>query len=247
MCTFLFAWQVFADTPIVVAANRDERLDRPSNPPSVIDEDPRVIAPRDVEAGGTWIGYNEHRVLVAVLNRWTDANLRGERSRGLLVADALDCESTGEAAAIVEQSTDEHEYEGFNLVVADAEDSLLYEWDGELRKTVFDPGVHVVVNIGGDERFEIPESRPELGRAQADNTRRARNDLHPKTDETAEAWRERAATVLRDHDYGFCVHHGQFGTRSSSLISIYDDGAVDESFADGPPCETDYETVDISL
>jgi uncharacterized protein with NRDE domain len=202
MCTFILAWQVFADTPIVVAANRDERLDRPSHSPSVINEAPRVIAPQDAEAGGTWIGYNEHRVLVAILNRWTDADLGGERSRGLLVMDALECESTTEAATIVERTINEYEYEGFNLIIADRGDTILYEWDGQLQKTIFDPGVHVVVNIGGDDHFEIPESRREPGRAQAENTRRARADLQPESDETAAAWLDRAATVLRDHDSG---------------------------------------------
>ena len=69
VCTLVFAWQVFPDAPVVAAANRDELLDRPSEPPSVIEEEPGVVAPRDAEAGGTWIGYNEHGVLVAITNR----------------------------------------------------------------------------------------------------------------------------------------------------------------------------------
>jgi uncharacterized protein with NRDE domain len=247
MCTFIMAWQVFGDAPVVVAANRDERLDRPSQPPSVLAEDPRIIAPQDEEAGGTWIGYNEHGVLVAILNRWTDADLRGERSRGLLVMDALEHESATDAAAIVESAIDEHEYEGFNLIVADKDAAILYEWDEQLRTTGLEPGVHIVVNVGADDHFEIPEFRSEPGHEQAENTRQARADLRPESGETADAWLDRATAVLRDHDYGFCVHQGQFGTRSSSLINISDDGTVHDRFADGPPCETDYDVVDIHL
>ena len=71
------------DAPVVVAANRDERLDRPAYPPHLLNNSPRVIGPQDEKAGGTWIGYNEHRLLVGILNRWTDAELAGERSPSL--------------------------------------------------------------------------------------------------------------------------------------------------------------------
>jgi len=86
VCTIVIAWQVFTDTPVVVAANRDELLDRPSEPPAVVEEDPRVGAPRDAEAGGTWIGYNEHGVLVALTNRWV-----GDRGVTYRFADGPPC------------------------------------------------------------------------------------------------------------------------------------------------------------
>lgn len=258
MCTFIMAWRIFDDAPMIVAANRDERLDRPSRPPSLLTDQPRIIAPQDEEAGGTWIGYNEHRVFVAILNRWTDAELEGERSRGLLVMDALKREAASKAAHFVEDAVERHEYEGFNLVVADATDAVLYEWDGELRRTNFDQGVHVVVNVGADDHFEIPAfptappdvrtARRAAAEAQAKNTKRARADLHPRRDETVEEWRDGAAVVLRDHDYGICVHRGEFGTRSSSIITVHTDGTVDDRFADGAPCEIDidYVTVETS-
>ena len=247
MCTFILAWQVWADAPLIVAANRDELLDRPARPPSVVAENPRIVAPRDEEAGGTWIGYNEHGVLVAVTNRWTDADLTGDRSRGLLVMDALERGTAEDAARFVERSLSEVEYAGFNLVIADADAALLLEWDGRLDVRTLDPGVHVVVNVGADERFEIPTGDPERRRVaedQADRTRRAYADLRPRPGETAEEWHARAAEALRDHDYGFCVHGDRFGTRSSSLIAVRADGTVTDRFADGPPCETEYETVE---
>ncbi len=57
MCTLVLAWQVFDGTPVAVAANRDERLDRPSQPPQQRHWGSRVVAPADEEADGTWIGY----------------------------------------------------------------------------------------------------------------------------------------------------------------------------------------------
>ncbi|WP_435345626.1 NRDE family protein [Haloarchaeobius sp. HRN-SO-5] len=242
MCTLTLAWRVF-DEPVVVAANRDELLDRPSVPPGVVETDPRVVAPLDEEAGGTWVGYNEHGLFVGVTNRWVDADLAGERSRGLLVRDALRQERASDAAALVEESTAEYEYQGFNLVVADAEDAVLLEWDGELVRTAFDPGVHVVVNVGADDALELPGLRPDAEQRQVDAVAHVREALEPRDGETAREWRDRAATVLGDHEMGVCVHDpgGRFGTRSSSLIVLGDD--PEYWFAPGPPCETPYEPV----
>jgi uncharacterized protein with NRDE domain len=246
VCTFVFAWQVFEGVPVVVAANRDERLGRESRPPRVLDENPRVIAPQDAEAEGTWIGYNEHGLFVSITNRWTDSNLAGERSRGLLVREALARETADDAVALIEAAVAEHEYDGFNLVVIDRERASLCAWDDTLEITDFEPGVHVVVNVGADRTFAIPESRAEVGRDQASRTERALSTLQPEAGESPNDWLERAKRALRDHEYGFCVHGEGFGTRSSSLLRLCKDGEVEHRFADGPPCETVYEPVEFS-
>jgi len=243
VCTLVLAWQVFADTPVAVAANRDERLDRPSRPPRASGSEPRIVAPRDEEAGGTWIGYNEHGVFVAITNRWIDADLAGDRSRGLLVRDVLGYETAEAAARFVEGELAERVYEGFNLVIADADATLYLEWDGGLRTRNFEPGVHVVVNVGLDGEFVVPPTRPEAGRQQAENARKVREALQPEPGEGAGAWVERAARVIADHEFGVCIHRNGFGTRSSSLITIGPGGAR-YRFADGPPCETAYRAVE---
>ena len=289
MCTLVFAWQVFTDAPVVAAANRDELLERPSTSPEVVDESPRVLAPRDEEAGGTWIGYNEHGVFVAITNRWTgsearpegvpqisergakrpasrevdrsearsegasgdssaaSAERRAERSRGLLVRDALGQSSAEDAARLVERELDDRTYDGFNLVLADSNAALLVEWDGETRGVRnFDPGVHVVVNVGADGDYAIPESRAEAGEAQAQNAGKVATALRPEPGETSTGWLDRAADVVSDHEYGVCVHRDRFGTRSSSLIEIGREGSR-YRYADGPPCETDYRDVDSQI
>jgi len=245
VCTLTFAWRVFDDAPLVVAANRDEALDRPSIPPARIegdDGDPVVIAPRDEEAGGTWIGTNEHGVFVGITNRWTDAALAGERSRGLLVRDALAEASAAAATSVVQDAVREAEYDGFNLVVADAEDGEYLAWDGALDAAVLDPGVHVVVNVGRDADYEVPSVRREYGERQAENALAVHDALQPRDGERAAGWRERAAAVLGDHDYGVCVHGDGYGTRSSSLLQTGRE--FEYRYADGPPCEADYERVD---
>ncbi|WP_415381804.1 NRDE family protein [Halosimplex sp. TS25] len=267
MCTLVFAWQVFTDAPVVAAANRDEMHDRPSTAPEIIDESPRVLAPRDEEAGGTWIGYNEHGVFVAITNRWTGreaerseaskgasgdegpASREGaaDRSRGLLVRDALRQSSAEEAARLVERELDDRRYDGFNLVLADAKAALFVEWDGDSRRVRnFDPGVHVVVNVGADGDYVIPEARAEAGEAQAENAGKVATALQVEPGETSTAWLDRAADVISDHEYGVCIHRDHFGTRSSSLVEIGREGSR-YRYADGPPCETAYREVDSQI
>jgi uncharacterized protein with NRDE domain len=243
VCTLVIAWQVFADTPIAVAANRDELLDRPSDPPARIDDEPAIVAPRDGEAGGTWIGYNEAGLFVGITNRWVDADLAGERSRGLLVREALRHESAEDAARFVERQVDSVEFDGFNLVVADENAAVSLEWDGRLRVRNLDPGVHVVVNVGVDGDVTIPSHRADVSERQAENAAAVRTVLQPEPGEQAGEWLERAADVVSDHEYGVCVHENGYGTRSSSLVTIGPHGAA-YRFADGPPCETAYRRVE---
>ena len=241
MCTLALAWQVFDDAPVAVAANRDESLERESRPPGVYREEPLVVAPRDAAAGGTWIGVTEHDVVVGITNKWNDADLAGERSRGLLVADTLEAASATDAASIVEAETASTEYEGFYLVVADASDAFCYEWNGELARIDFEPGVHVVVNAAVDDHVDAPASRIDAARAQARNGQAVRRALAIESGKAVDAWLERAGSVLGDHEYGVCIHRDRFGTRSSSLIATGE--ASTYRFAPGSPCRTSYEPV----
>lgn len=58
------------DAPLVVAANRDERLDRPALAMTVLTEgDPRILGGRDEQAGGTWLAVNDRGVVAGLTNR----------------------------------------------------------------------------------------------------------------------------------------------------------------------------------
>ncbi len=230
MCTLIVAWQVFEDAPVVAAVNRDEAFGRPSRPPGVLDRNPTVIAPQDEEAGGTWIGYNESSLFVGVTNRWVE--IEGERSRGLLVRDALAHESAAAAHEFVIDEIDEHQYAGFNLLLADANEAIVLEWDGTLETTRFDPGVHVIVNRGFDSNAPKSERILEHVRVNVDDP--------PSLTE----WRASAKDVLHNHNIGVCVHGDGYGTRSSSIVTVFADGTGRYEFADGPPCETPYDNVE---
>ncbi|WP_254271171.1 NRDE family protein [Haloarcula marina] len=245
MCTIVLAWQVFDDAPIAFAANRDERVDRPSEPPAVRHWGARVVAPADAEASGTWLGYNEHGVLAAVTNRWVDAELAAERSRGLLVRDCLGHETAEDAARAVEQAAREAEYDGFNLLLVDENAAILLEWDGLLAARNLEPGVHVVVNVGADGDYRIPSHRPDVGERQAENADRLREAMQVEPGEQVDAWLDRAGETIADHDYGVCIHGDGFGTRSSSLVALGERQRYD--FAAGPPCTTEYRPVESQI
>ncbi|CAI49473.1 NRDE domain protein [Natronomonas pharaonis DSM 2160] len=242
MCTLVAAWHAFDNAPLCVAANRDEAANRPSTPPFVRDRDPTVVAPRDDRAGGTWLGYNAAGVLVAVTNRWRAGD--GDRSRGLLVDEALGYRSAAAAVDHVRAELEARRYAPFHLLVADAENCLLVVHDSGDTGVVhqLSPGVHAVVNVGFDGDWFTPTERPELGRQQARNTERLRSALEPKPDESAADWTSRAGTLLGDHEYGACIHRGQFGTRSSSLVRLGEQRRFE--FADGPPCDAEYRPVE---
>ena len=72
-----------------MAANRDEFLARPADPPER-SADGRWLAPRDRQAGGTWLGVNATGLFVGVTNRSAGPRDPARRSRGLLVLDALE-------------------------------------------------------------------------------------------------------------------------------------------------------------
>lgn len=113
------------DWPLIVAANRDEMIDRPWSPPARHwpDRD-NVTAGQDTLAGGTWLGINDDGLLAAVLNR--SGSLGPDpafRSRGELPLEALD-HAEAEAVAEALFDLDPHAYRPFNLFVGDAREAF---------------------------------------------------------------------------------------------------------------------------
>ena len=119
MCLIVLAWQVHPDYPLVVAANRDEFFARPAAPAGFWTDAPNVLAGRDLEAGGTWLGVTRRQHFSALTNyREGGRKFVGKRSRGGLVADFLAAESDPQdyLAALTERRSD---YNGYSLFVGD--------------------------------------------------------------------------------------------------------------------------------
>ena len=120
MCTLVILRRPGHRWPVLIGANRDEMIDRPSKPPGRHWPDrPEVVAGLDVLAGGSWLGINDWGVAAAVLNRQGSLGPSPDRrSRGELVLEALD-HADANAAAEALSYVDPEAYRTFNLIVAD--------------------------------------------------------------------------------------------------------------------------------
>ena len=221
----------------MIAANRDEFLERPSEGPALRATPHGVIAaPRDVRAGGTWLGLNGAGVFVAVTNRRCAEPDPGRRSRGLLVVDALRWSSAGEAAERLEiENLKPRAYNPFNLLVADSESCLLITYDDAPQLIGLPPGAHVI----GNTDPAAPRS-PKLAALDREAERAAGAAPDRVLRELAGICRSHGGNgdVLDDA----CVHAGDYGTRSSTLLQLAD--TQDDSvfrYADGAPCCTKYD------
>ena len=232
MCTLIVLHRCDPDAPVVVAANRDEFHERPTEGPTlreVSQNGRRIAAPRDLRAGGTWLGVNDAGVFAAVTNRRSKASDPERRSRGWLVIEALALGSAREAAERMADAP-ERAYNPFNFFVADAESAHLVSYADAPECRDLEPGLHVVGNLHPDE------SSPKL--------ERLRREAEPLTEPGA-ATPEALAAMCRDHGPSpgsaldaTCVHAGDYGTGSSTLLRTGRRPLL--HFSEGPPCRTPY-------
>ena len=120
MCLIVLAWKASPETLLAVAANRDEFFARRTAPAAWWADTPDVLAGRDLEAGGTWLGVTRGGRFAALTN-FRDASAPrkdGAPSRGRLAADFLrGAASAAEYAAAVRAAAGR--YHGFNLLLSD--------------------------------------------------------------------------------------------------------------------------------
>ncbi len=121
MCLIVVAWRVHPEFSLVVAANRDEFHARPAAPAAFWDDAPGILAGRDLEARGTWMGVSRTGRFAAVTNfrgatepRATEP--RAAESRGALVSRFL---MNGLQPKAYIEGVSGNLYGGFNLLAAD--------------------------------------------------------------------------------------------------------------------------------
>ncbi len=246
MCTLAIYFKAFADYPVVVAANRDEYLARPALPPTTLSEAPHIVGGKDLRASGTWLGINEYGLVAGLLNRRNGAseNNPNLRSRGLLCLDALRCATANDAAQFVANQSG-RDYNPFNLLIASRDGACVaYNRWSQIEVVNLMPGVHLLTNLDLDD-FECP---------RISRSRKHFEELGLRTDFASNPVerREELHRLLADHSTqldprsgrpnSLCLHLGDYGTRSSSLIFM---GREPETllhfFAAGPPCSASYE------
>ncbi|HEX7078400.1 MAG TPA: NRDE family protein [Candidatus Eisenbacteria bacterium] len=258
MCTLIAGIGVLGPGTLLVAANRDEAPDRPSDAPAVLRERPRVVGGRDRVAGGTWLAVREGRFVTALMNRRATAP-SGEpprapatppRSRGLLCLDAAAAPPSIDAPETLDPGTGERyparRDAALRVIQRDAygpctlvglgtsgEAWAIRVGDGG-RPVAADlaPGWHVVTHVDPDDEGE-PRTAWLLGELRG---------YEPAgTDEAL----DRLGALLRGHgDAGgappVCLHRARFPTVSSTLLSLGAAGPPRYLHAPGPPCVTTY-------
>lgn len=123
MCLVVVAFNVRADNPLIVAANRDEFHARPTQDADWWPDQPDIVAGRDLQAGGTWLGVQRDGRFATVTNyRDAESKRASLRSRGHLVSDFL---QSSLAPTDYLRAINPDDYAGFNLLVTDGS-SLAY-------------------------------------------------------------------------------------------------------------------------
>lgn len=99
MCLVVLAWNAHPRYRLIVAANRDEFHNRPAAALAPWREPP-LLAGRDLEAGGTWLGVDRGRRFGVVTNyREMMRRPADAPSRGALITDWLSRGRTPRASA----------------------------------------------------------------------------------------------------------------------------------------------------
>jgi uncharacterized protein with NRDE domain len=225
MCSLILLRRPGHLWPLLIAANRDEVVSRPSKPPGRHwSEWPEVVGGLDELAGGSWLGLNDHGLVAAVLDRAGSLGSKPQkRSRGELVLEALDHAEAEEAAgALADISPDA--YAPFNLIVADPRRAywLRHGDDGEIRVHAIPAGLHMIASTELDD-LSHPRIRRFLPRFREAPAPAVGND--PRIDHFA-AW----TALLRSRDGGgdagaaMTVEVGpdddRIATVASSLIAV---------------------------
>lgn len=233
MCTLILVWRAFEETPVLVAANRDEKLDRPAEGPTIRSHrGRRFVAPTDLSAGGTWLGVNDTETFVGITNRFIGEKRAHVRSRGLLVLDAL---AAGDARTIDAElgAMDPAPYDGFHLLFADREAAFVLWSDGsELHRIVLSPGITVLT----ERSFGAAETEREA------LIRRLLNapEQAPSDDDLKALLATRVADGFESVEVSV-PEHG-YGTRSSTIYRLgRSTGDARLLHASGPPSRTAFE------
>lgn len=229
MCLIALAHRVHPAFPLVVAANRDEFYGRPTAAAAFWEDQPDILAGRDLECMGTWLGVTRSGRFAAVTNFRDPADLRtSAESRGTLVSRFLGGTMTAEQF-FGEVSARGDAYRGFNLLASDGTALYCYSnRDGAPRR--LDPGIYGLSN----HLLDTPWPKVRLARDRLREALRPAPVLEPLFTLLADTdispgkelpqtgvgtERERMLSAAR-------IVSGSYGTRCSTVVLQGSDGRV---------------------
>lgn len=226
MCLILLAHQVHPDYPLAVCANRDEFYARPTAAADFWTDAPHILAGRDLQAGGTWLGVTRGGRFAAVTNYRDPGAPEGRCSRGELTRAFLAGEASPEAFL---QALEPEAYGGFNLFLGNRE-GLYYYSNRQRTIRSLAPGIYGLSNhlletpwpklVAAKERFatalgQLPDPEPQF--TLLADERRWPDERLPDTGVPLEWERILSAVFVRSPGYG---------TRASTVLTVARDGAV---------------------
>lgn len=225
MCLILFAYDQHPNYKLVLAANRDEFYNRATEKAGFWEDNPSILAGRDLEKMGTWMGINKENGRFAAITNYRDLSSINENaiSRGELVSNYLD---NNEASIEYLQKVNDngHLYNGFNLLTGDSTTMHYYSNYGN-RFAKITTGIHGLSN----RHLNTPWPKVELGKKKLDNclskdqidpdclfeiltnTDQPKNEDLPDTGVGIKLERLLAPIFIKSKDYG---------TRASTVLLI---------------------------
>nr|WP_314545762.1 NRDE family protein [uncultured Massilia sp.] len=235
MCLIVFAWRVIPGLPLVACANRDEFYDRPATPAGPWPDYPYIVAGRDLQGGGSWMGVTTEGPrgpkFAALTNIRAPHDFRSDApTRGALVADFL--KGDLDAPAYLERiATDANAYNGFNLILGDREGMYWFSnraGDDARNGKPLEPGIYGVSNGLLDAPWPkvvrtkatfaslLLQGAPEDAYFEmlADTTRAPDMRL-PHTGVPIDLERQLSAV---------CIEIPGYGTRTSTVVKLYEAG-----------------------
>ena len=223
MCLILVAWRSAADFPCVIAANRDEFHARPAQAAHWWPTQPQILAGRDLQAGGTWLGMTRNGHFAALTNyrdpqqRRVEAPSRGSLVTAILQSGATTAETLRYLRAVGAA------YNGFNLLFSDGERLAIYESMSGVGREL-PPGIYGLSNHLLDTPWpKVQAAKSRLSAALSDlatpnsalallrDDELAPDDSLPKTGMSVEWERLLSSAFIRSAGYG---------TRCSSVVRI---------------------------
>lgn len=233
-------YKTASDAPILVAYNREEYYDRPTQSPRIQSGKPRVICGIDRKAGGTWLGVNQYGLFIAVTNRPKATVPPEPRSRGLLCRELLNLRTAKEASELAARELATGNYAGANYVCADSKFGAVVYGGAAVDVLELTPGLHV---LSGGRMDDFNDHRQQFVRRLL--------TLHT-LDSAVTFLAVASKSFSRKPDStgrrGVVLTGPEFGTVSSTLISLSarPQNAVYQ-YAPGPPSECGFDDVSALL
>lgn len=168
MCLCLFAINQHDEYPLILLANRDEFRKRPAAKAAFWEDNSNILAGRDLEGMGTWLGVNTAGNIAFLTNyRHPDYFNRKGPTRGKLVSDFLSGNvNANDYLSSIEKPED---YNGFNLVTGSFEELYYFSnIENEVRK--IETGIHGLSNAFLNTSWpKVVKGKTQLGNALVTN------------------------------------------------------------------------------